>query len=568
LLQGTSRYLRDEKRWHTSHVDFPDLNYDLGIAVIGLALFLSTAAFVLPSISIDRITQLVQDVFSPDQDETSPVAESLGLRILAKPESSFKSVATPGLARQHLIGSGPELSEQVVMWVYPSGYNPVMASYQFPIGETLPAPPGYYWRSYSYDGYTGHGWYSTTYQENDRQSSEPIFLPDERLQSNGAFAHHRFAYLTEEVNNLYSPGELVFVDRPYQLAWRNPQDIFGARLASGEVAVTAQVPDASEQELRQAGRDYPDWLSRRYLALPENLPERVRDLALDLTATQPTPYDQAVAIERFLRTYPYTLDLPAPPTGRDVADYFLFDLQEGYCDYYATAMVVMARAAGLPARMAIGYATGQWHPMTGYFVVSEAEAHSWPEIYFPGHGWIAFEPTASLTPLIRSGEQKQGGNPTAVPPPLPSRVVLPNNLGNWSGYLLAFVGLIAGLLLLVEYADRWRLRHMPAQAAITLLYHRLGNHAQRLAVQPRFADTPAEFTNRLSSRLKALDPAGGDEYSDLPEEAIWLAEEYATARYSTHSPDRRKHLQIIQRWLKMRSQLRRVWLKSIRLPRK
>jgi transglutaminase-like putative cysteine protease len=78
-------------------------------------------------------------------------------------------------------------------------------------------------------------------------------------------------------------------------------------------------------------------------------------LARDLTATEPTPFDRARAIEAYLRTYPYTLDLPSPKLDRDVVDYFLFDLRQGYCDYYATSMVVLARAAGLPARLAVGY---------------------------------------------------------------------------------------------------------------------------------------------------------------------------------------------------------------------
>ena len=112
--------------------------------------------------------------------------------------------------------------------------------------------------------------------------------------------------------------------------------------------------------LRQSGENYPDWVSQRFLALPAEVPDRVKALAIRLTASGITPYDRAVAIEEYLRTYPIYLDVPYPPPQRDVTDYFLFDLKKGYCDYFATAMVVLARGAGIPARLAIGYATGTY----------------------------------------------------------------------------------------------------------------------------------------------------------------------------------------------------------------
>ena len=82
-----------------------------------------------------------------------------------------------------------------------------------------------------------------------------------------------------------------------------------------------------------------------------------------------------------------------------MVDYFLFDLKEGYCDYYATSMAILARAAGLPSRLVVGYASGDYDPANNRYVVTEADAHSWVEIYFTGRGWVEFEPTASL-PLI------------------------------------------------------------------------------------------------------------------------------------------------------------------------
>ena len=144
---------------------------------------------------------------------------------------------------------------------------------------------------------------------------------------------------------------------------------------------------------------------RRYLGLPKVTPERVLALARDLTKNAATPYDRALAIETYLRKFPYTLDVEPPPSNRDVVDYFLFTSQMGYCDYYASAMVVMARAAGLPARIVVGYASGEYDASTAQYIIRMKDAHTWAEIYFPGIGWVEFEPTASQPLILRlSGE--------------------------------------------------------------------------------------------------------------------------------------------------------------------
>ena len=131
-----------------------------------------------------------------------------------------------------------------------------------------------------------------------------------------------------------------------------------------------------------------------------------------MTGSEPTPYDRVRSIERYLRTFPYTLDVPHPPASRDLVDYFLFDLKEGYCDYYASAMVVLARAAGIPARLAIGYASGDYNEKSRRFMVTGADAHSWVEVDFPNTGWVPFEPTASR-PLLEA-EPSQPVHFTAI----------------------------------------------------------------------------------------------------------------------------------------------------------
>ncbi|MRH43432.1 hypothetical protein GH741_12160 [Aquibacillus halophilus] len=177
--------------------------------------------------------------------------------------------------------------------------------------------------------------------------------------------------------------------------------------------VTSKVPLIDKTGLRNAPLiDREDAFWERYLQLPSNLPTRVSELAKEVVANQTNPYDQVKAIEFYLKdTFPYTNE-PDESLGKsdDFVDRFLFEIQEGYCDYYSTAMVVLTRTLGIPARWVKGYTQGnrnddldphylvdrnQLGP--GVYIVQNANAHSWVEIYFHGYGWIPFEPTASFS---------------------------------------------------------------------------------------------------------------------------------------------------------------------------
>ncbi|MPZ14036.1 MAG: DUF4129 domain-containing protein, partial [Chloroflexi bacterium] len=100
-------------------------------------------------------------------------------------------------------------------------------------------------------------------------------------------------------------------------------------------------------------------------------------------------------VEEHLRTFTYSTRVPVPPSERDWVDFLLFDSKQGYCDYYATAMTVMLRSVGIPARVATGYVTGEFDPLNQSYLVTEQHAHTWTEVYFPGYGWISFEPSAN-----------------------------------------------------------------------------------------------------------------------------------------------------------------------------
>jgi transglutaminase-like putative cysteine protease len=172
-----------------------------------------------------------------------------------------------------------------------------------------------------------------------------------------------------------------------------------------QYSVTGSANVASLDQLRAAGTDYPAWVRDEYLSLPRTLPRRVRSKARDVTASADTPYDKAAALEQYVRTFPVDYDVPGAPPGQDNVDYFLFDAQRGYFDYHASAMTVMLRSVGIPARIATGYAIdpAARQGTSDTFNLTQRDAFAWPEAYFPGIGWVEFSPTPSEPLIPRTG---------------------------------------------------------------------------------------------------------------------------------------------------------------------
>ena len=165
------------------------------------------------------------------------------------------------------------------------------------------------------------------------------------------------------------------------------------------------VSQATNNDLQLAGDEYPTFITDHYLQLPSTLPDRVRDLAARITEDAETPLDKALAIENYLRNeggFEYSQDIESPPTSVDGVDWFLFDTKTGYSDYFGSSMTVMLRSVGVPARMAAGYAPGEVD-ITGRWAVRDRDSHGWTQVYFPGHGWIDFEPTTAW-PQVDRGE--------------------------------------------------------------------------------------------------------------------------------------------------------------------
>jgi len=153
------------------------------------------------------------------------------------------------------------------------------------------------------------------------------------------------------------------------------------------------LPEARPLKARTAGTEYSESIQRLYLQLPENLDPRIPQLARKITATADNSYDKSIVLESYLRrNFGYTLNLSGKP-GADPLAQFLFVTKAGHCEYFASAMAVMLRTLGIPSREVNGFLPGQFNDLAGDYIVRGSDAHSWVEAYFPGSGWITFDPT-------------------------------------------------------------------------------------------------------------------------------------------------------------------------------
>jgi transglutaminase-like putative cysteine protease len=166
----------------------------------------------------------------------------------------------------------------------------------------------------------------------------------------------------------------------------------GRRRETYTVYSDPSLPDSDA--LRRSGpATSPPELLARYTQVPQSLSPEVRQLAEDWTRGAASPLDAALLVQgRLQREFIYNLD-NAAGAWEDPLHAFLLRVQEGHCEYFATAMAVLLRARGIPARIVNGFLGGEWNPVGGYQVVRQRDAHSWVEVFFPEHGWIPFDPT-------------------------------------------------------------------------------------------------------------------------------------------------------------------------------
>lgn len=494
-LIGYVAYKARESNWERNHLDYPEsIQFDFTLSMIAIIGILSVASALAPAVSVRSIVATARRIFAEEIEQTGSFAEAVGIvpHPPAGPAPAVRPI--PQLPRLHLLGSDPALSRDIAMIVH-------LETSRGPAGLVPGSlPPTYYWRGVTYDVYNSRGWTTSEVSTKSYAASQQVpHVAYPHLQ----VLQQRIHTTTDLENRLYAAGTFLTADDDFQVESRPASDMFGALIESADYAATSMVNTVAESQLHASSQDYPDWVSQRYLDLPPDIPDRVIQLAHSLVEDQSSPLDQARAIESYLRSFPYTLEVPEPPPDRDVSDYFLFDLQEGYCDYYATAMVVLSRAVGLPARLVVGFASGLFDQENQRFIITAADAHSWVELYFPGYGWIEFEPTAGRSlielpaaildeELISQADQLAAAG--AVNRGYLKWIFLPLGL-----LFIASVFAIAWLL-----ADRWRLRRKDPALAVNSLYYRINLRAHQLEVPVSISDTPYEFMATMKGSLNSL----------------------------------------------------------------
>lgn len=516
-----------ERKWNAANLDFStDIRVDLAISAGFLIATLLTAAALTPSITYQDIFNWWDKLTQPiESSQASEAARSFGLLAPTR-LSPLAPYQSPGLPQEHLIGSGPDLSHKIVMTI--TSEDAPFAPW---LGETR-ALPRHYWRTFTYDIYTGRGWVSSSYRS-AAFSAHSVLTP--QLPKTSSHLHYHINIIGNSNGLFFYTGLPQSSNTSLSLGYRSEKDLFGGTAFGQTYSVETAIPIHSAAQLVSAHSRIPAWISSRYLQLPENLPERVTLLAQRITASEISPYNQARAIENYLRQIPYNLDLPAPPTHEDVVNYFLFTQREGYCDYYASAMVVLARSAGLPARLVTGYASGTYDYRSGRWVITEADAHSWAEVYLADAGWVEFEPTASrhrLNPLSIPGIETGETNSLAKSYP-PEHPIQWDQITKILLFSMGGVIIIAGLWLTLQ--SFW-LRRLPADRASVWLLRNLQRSGSRLGVRTLPSQTPVEWMLRFRHRLKSV--THGELSPSMNHDLDTVQKFYLESIYSSHPLDR------------------------------
>lgn len=563
LIQASDGYDAVRRRWSSHRLEQEEIETRLIPLVLMLTIGMLLAGSLLPSVPVRRIADLVEAAFQPQTDPS--LARSLGLEptppegarsgIQAAPSSSVRTGVQ--LAPVHPLGPGPTLDQGLALFVAVDGYQPPPDGYS-------QNSVHYYWRAQTYDTYDGRAWSVTAARTDEMAANQPLhaWVDLAGVPPGQGQVSQRVTRLRPGDTTVFAAGELLSLDQPALISRRADGEIISARATAGSYLALSRVSSPNVEQLRAAGANYPAAL-RPFLELPDELPVRVFDLALNLTADQPTPYDKAAVLEAYLRQFPYSREVPGPPVDRDAVDYFLFDLKTGYCDYHASAMVVMARAAGLPARLALGYAEGVYDPLRGHFVVRSANAHAWVEIYFPNIGWVEFEPTPNQLPPVRPGQIDDGSRPSVSLPPAGQEAALGLHLERTHlGRLILALLLASVPLACLPFLplESWWLSVLPIERAFEVIFRRLYRRGRSLGIQLNASRTPNDFALAFSAAMERhADDRGQALAASLRADLDCLTGLYNRLLFSAHPPREVERQAAIRAWARLRRGMRRIY---------
>lgn len=250
---------------------------------------------------------------------------------------------------------------------------------------------GLKWRGVALDRFDGRSWHKTDTSRDEIRPAEGGLYSIQPLEHSGDGVRYDILLEPMSTTTLFGPYHVRSVTSRQDSISTDHDDSIFIRVQQQrriQYQVLSEIPNRN-----RAAAATPPLDMARYLQLPENLDARVTVLARDITKGATTPMEKVSSIETYLRrNYKYTLDLTWPP-GQQPLRTFLFDAKTGHCEYFASALAILARAAGIPTRLVNGFQMGEFNPVGSDYIVRESDAHSWVEAYIPGRGWTEFDAT-------------------------------------------------------------------------------------------------------------------------------------------------------------------------------
>jgi transglutaminase-like putative cysteine protease len=487
VLAIVSGFHRRELLWESTGTDYSD---ELGTDVLAwgaiVAFGLISLALILPT----SLSNPLSDLLWRDVELPSGIAE-LEKNIPRPPPPPRK--ADVGLSTLPALELGQSLEQQ------PPESVALRVRLEAPF---TPSPWPHYWRARVFNVYNGRGWVANArIGPFDETAPAADAIPGGVLQEIEDLRRNRTI--------LIGLPDIFNVSVPVQ-AERLPDGSLAA-ITNASEPQRYRVLSRPQEQAASPRPDGPPPDMSAYVALPRYYAPRVNDLAHVLAGNEPTQYAKALAIEAYLRGLPYSYTVRPLPGGGDAVEQFLFDMRQGYCTYYASSMAILARSLGIPARVAIGYATGEYDSSNHAYIVHEADAHAWPELYIGGQ-WLAFEPT----PIRRLPARSANGT---APVPEPEQTALPDQSPGVSGPLiwaavLAIIALLTGV-------GVWMGRTRRAPALAIEVQRQLERHGTRAGVP-----WPAGAT--LNEYGQLLEPKTGTDASALHD----VVDLVGQARYS------------------------------------
>ena len=427
-------------------------------------------------------------------------------------------------------------------------------------------------RAQSYDFYTAQGWkIGPDFELSSSLAAFSAMQSSEEARTQLRRPISILVTVSDKMSVILSAGQPLAVSVDARVAFGlEISDVTSVRPpetleAETQYRVDGTISNASIGRLQGAGEAYPDWVAP-YFQLPAGLPTEVEALAREVTEGAATAFDKAELLEDFLRTYAIDTRIQAAPPDGDSVAYFLFDAKRGYFDYHASAMVVMLRTLGVPARLAAGYAitAEDREPGSSVYAITGASSFAWPEVYFPGLGWVEFNPTPSEPRVLRTGTDEelivadsaedlflQGG---VLPPEYQQTAPAASGidgltLENETSSVVSRVVISVILLFLGVTAVGGGVFHYTWQHGLSDFEYpvQIWEKTLRLARWARIPVLPQETPRELTARLQK-------ELSDV-EDLNFVGESYVRSRYGHKelSPEEKERLTNI--WKKTRGNL-------------